>query len=737
MAKSNGQQHGPSTADINTLCCEFCKGVYQDPKMLSCLHSFCLKCMSLVLVEGATSILCPTCGHPTPLGDRGVEGLQSNLRLNRKDQCKKLIARMSSVPPYCNSCESNVPQALCLECDDFLCAACWTAHQQLKKSRSHFSFTVEEAQSMNQEELVKLLPTSYTSPPVMCSMHEDQKVDLYCQHCSITLCLKCSVVDHKGHQVHEIKKYVAQCKRTLDEALERTTQARDTLYELSTTVSITLKRISERREQLDSNIKESFAKLMQLLKEREKLLRSKVADVAVAKEVSLSAQLEGIQHLLQPVTECCSIGLTACTEYNDFELIAVAKTIENRALNLQQQFADTSLELCESSNIPSEINIDSLFTMIKEFGRVSNTSPSNSTAIIPFHSLAIGAEMLVTVVSRDNRKQPVDDSGSAVSGRLICPNKEKKDCQVTDNGDGTYSIKVCPTVSGIHQLSITIHSQEIGGSPFNITAVQKRDYAKIMKPLKTITGIEYPRCIAFTANGDMFVTSNNHCVYIYDTNGKKKNTIGSQGGGKLQFENPHGIAIHGNEVYVAEYGGDRIHKFTTDGKFLDMFGDYGDEVGKFNNPHDVKVSPDGKVFVADTDNCRIQIFNPDWTISHVIDGRSMDNGGFKGPMGLAFDLLGNILITEHECHSITALTPSGKFVEKWTQSNLAYPVGIAVDTAGHVLVVNYNPGSLSILDSDGKFVHSLRGFDYPYGVAISSDGCLWIADYYNKRLVKY
>ena len=106
-------------------------------------------------------------------------------------------------------------------------------------------------------------------------------------------------------------------------------------------------------------------------------------------------------------------------------------------------------------------------------------------------------------------------------------------------------------------------------------------------------------------------------------------------------------------------------------------------------------------------------------------------------MGLVFDLLGNILITEHECHSITALTPSGKSVVKWTQSNLACPVGIAVDTAGHVLVINYNPGSLSILNSDGKFVHSLRGFDYPYGVAISSEGCLWIGDYYSNRLVKY
>ena len=118
---------------------------------------------------------------------------------------------------------------------------------------------------------------------------------------------------------------------------------------------------------------------------------------------------------------------------------------------------------------------------------------------------------------------------------------------------------------------------------------------------------------------------------------------------------PHGIAIHGNEAYVAKYEGDRIHKFTTDGKFLYMFEDYRDEVGTFNNPNDVKVSSDGKVFVADTDNCCIQIFNPDWTISHVIDGRSIDNG-LKCPMGLAFNLLGKILIREDERHSITALT---------------------------------------------------------------------------------
>ena len=100
---------------------------------------------------------------------------------------------------------------------------------------------------------------------------------------------------------------------------------------------------------------------------------------------------------------------------------------------------------------------------------------------------------------------------------------------------------------------------------------------------------------------------------------EKKNTIGSQGGGKLQFENPHGIAIHGNEVYVAEYGGDRIHKFTTDGKFLDMLGIM---VTRLENLITPMMSRSAQMvrplIVADTDNCRIQIFNPDWTIKNVM-----------------------------------------------------------------------------------------------------------------------
>ena len=79
--------------------------------------------------------------------------------------------------------------------------------------------------------------------------------------------------------------------------------------------------------------------------------------------------------------------------------------------------------------------------------------------------------------------------------------------------------------------------------------------------------------MTFSNNGDMFViSSHDHCVYVYDSNGRLKTTIGSYVTGPLQFSCPLGIAINGDIMYVPEKEGSRIHKLTLRGEFLGMFG---------------------------------------------------------------------------------------------------------------------------------------------------------------------
>ena len=343
--------------------------------------------------------------------------------------------------------------------------------------------------------------------------------------------------------------------------------------------------------------------------------------------------------------------------------------------------------------------------------------------------------MRVKIITRDSSGKELDNGGSAVRAVLSCNEQE---CRVTDNKDGTYFVTVIPQQLGQLQLSITVNNQHIQNSPFSLTIVPQRDYTKLKEPVQTITGINGPCYIAFSNNGDMFVTSADHRIHVYDKSGNKKTTIGSWGSGELQFNSPRGIDINGDIVYVAEWGGRRIHKLTTGGEFISTFGEKGSAINQFQYSCDVKISPDNKVYVADTGNQRVQVFHSNCTISHVIDGRVSGDYRFSRPEGIAFDLFGNVHVTGQGSFSVTVFTPSGQFIRQYDTTHISDPMSIAIDPSGYSLVVNWSKaGILSVLDARGVFIHSVGGLDHPTGVSVANDGGVWVADAVNNRLVKY
>ena len=207
-----------------------------------------------------------------------------------------------------------------------------------------------------------------------------------------------------------------------------------------------------------------------------------------------------------------------------------------------------------------------------------------------------------------------------------------------------------------------------------------------------------------------------------------------------RFQGAFGLDVKPDEtILVAEYNSDRIVTIATEGESIGTFGEEGSDIGQFASPVDVKISPDSKVYVADSRNHRVQVFHPDWTISHVIDSRVSGDGSFSRPQGLAFDLSGNVHITGYELSpSVSVFTPDGEFVCQYGTATTS-PTGIAIDPSGYSLVMSkVHNGTLSIFDNDGTFVNSITGFRLPSGVSVSPDGgSIWVADTHNGRLVKY
>jgi sugar lactone lactonase YvrE len=113
---------------------------------------------------------------------------------------------------------------------------------------------------------------------------------------------------------------------------------------------------------------------------------------------------------------------------------------------------------------------------------------------------------------------------------------------------------------------------------------------------------------------------------------------GKDGRGNGEFTSASGIAVAATgKVYVADTDNARVQVFSSSGQFLEKWGVVGDTA---SNAEDVAIAPDGTVWVADYGASTAQQFKPDGT--HLT---TIDIYGFKeGASGIAVDADGNVLI---------------------------------------------------------------------------------------------
>jgi DNA-binding beta-propeller fold protein YncE len=114
------------------------------------------------------------------------------------------------------------------------------------------------------------------------------------------------------------------------------------------------------------------------------------------------------------------------------------------------------------------------------------------------------------------------------------------------------------------------------------------------------------------------------------------------------FGAPQGVALDkdGN-VYVTDTLNDRVEIFDADGNFITLFGKNGDGPGYFARPKGIAVDGDGHIWVADEMEDRLQVFNRDGQLlTYVGIGHGELPGQFKALVGVAIDKQNRVFTTE-------------------------------------------------------------------------------------------
>lgn len=222
-----------------------------------------------------------------------------------------------------------------------------------------------------------------------------------------------------------------------------------------------------------------------------------------------------------------------------------------------------------------------------------------------------------------------------------------------------------------------------------VTFLGDRQPAKLAKP----TGI------AVDASGTVFVADATHNrIFGYAPSGGLAVAIGRDG----DLESPAGMAIDADRqrLYVADSKKHQVFCYSTaDGTSIRAIGRRGSEAGEFNFPTNVSVDKEGRLYVTDTLNFRIQTFDPE---GH--------------PLG-AFGTLGD------------------------TPGSLNRPKGIGVDDEGHVYVADTSFNNFQIFDREGQlllYVGSVGAgpgeFFLPAGLCIDRRNRVYVVDQGNARV---
>ena len=200
--------------------------------------------------------------------------------------------------------------------------------------------------------------------------------------------------------------------------------------------------------------------------------------------------------------------------------------------------------------------------------------------------------------------------------------------------------------------------------------------------------------------------------------------IGTMGSGAGQLSSPKGIATDADGyLYVADSQNHRIQVFSPEGAFVREWGSQGMAAGQFQEPWGVAVASDGTVYVADTWNHRIQVFDRqgtylrEWGIFGETGEDVSRDGVFYGPRGLALDSDDNLYIADTGNKRVLKYSAQGLLLEAvggpgGGSGQFQEPVGLAVDANGLVYVADTWNQRVQVLDSDLTYLREwqIRGW---------------------------
>ena len=583
---------------------------------------------------------------------------------------------------------------------------------------------------------------------IKCSNH-NKPLEIFCGTCEELICHDCTVRIHRDHDYDLVSdcypRYCQKLELSLKSVSDKVTAVTDVLTALT-------EKENEIREQgkiVKEEIHVMVEEMIGVLRQSERQLTREVDTVTGSKLQVLLEQKKSAEMRLCQLKDCQEFVEQSLEIDSPQDVVRSTKQMMERMSYMTQQANVGKFTSKEKANVHFKKDSNIVDTL-RHIGDIVFFSP---TVLQQCKVKKIDRQHITTIKKTVSFPLSIQFSDSS----LLTVPLSSLSCSVvpvetttpitatvtTTIHPGVYTIHCSPVTNGYHQVNVRVNDVQVGSTslviPFN-------PYLDNITPLFTISELNIPFGVAVTNDGHIIVSENgDNCITVLDRDGKKVKSFCQD------IFKPGAVAITpDNFILVAD--DHKVQKISMNGRCVTSVGKQGSGSLEFDEPCSATISSiTGQVYVADRNNHRIQVLNPDLTFSHTFGTYGLAKGQFNYPRDVAIDRQGLVYVTDTFNHCIQIFTPEEQFLSQFGTKGsgpgqLDYPEGIVIDNNNLIYVTEQGDNHrISIFTIDGQFVRSfgrcgssdIFEFCDPVQITFDREGYLYICDGSNNRLVVY
>lgn len=287
-------------------------------------------------------------------------------------------------------------------------------------------------------------------------------------------------------------------------------------------------------------------------------------------------------------------------------------------------------------------------------------------------------------------RQPITN---ALSGRAVAPVYRSS---LEGGLDWPLGVAASPDGNTIY----VVDSNHKTVKMFDPNGKQTGSFGQTAADKSANTTFSNPLYAAVNSTGKVFVTDRSAAmVVVYDPATKQTTRFNPRVDKSFSWS-PLAVCVDQKDnIYITDATKSlhRVLVFDPEGKVILQFGKEGQNQGEFSFPNGITVGSDGSIYVADSNNSRVQVFDKAGKYKFSI-GNTGGKTALGHPVGICFDISGNLNVVDTFGHAVQVYDKNGKYLYKYGEygtknGQFQFPMGIT----------SLN-NSLYVVDREGKRV---------------------------------